>query len=540
MRSRAWVHVVILLAIVALGAVLRLYGLDESRTRSHDQCFYLNGGRTYYTALRILPEVLEAIDQPGRISFKGRSTYPIQVRTAAKPLFVPQIGLMMFIFGPRSGWASLSLAVGFGLIGIALVYFFSRNVLRLGEDTALWSALLLATSSLHIHYSRYGGPFTQAAVFALGALGWHLRSVQGNEGQRNDLAAVACGMFWMIAIMMHYSLIVVFAPFLVGDLAYSLLRDRKKLGSHIVRLWLIASSALVPLVVVELGRAVIRDILGVDLPSYLDELLRQIRMSLAYTRTFGLPVTYLLSQLVSSEGWLLMLFALLGLMALGRCASNRHDRFLLCSFPILFLAAHSLPAYKNAKTVVPLLPILCGLGATGLCTFLRGAASYVTNWNLPIKWMASIGLWHVVAVALVIGISAAGVADRVPPPGSAYDQAMEYVQHLEPSPRIATTWKDAPVIRFLATDKNVFVVGSSQEIEECCGYVISTLTTTRMCDAERLNAATTDRVDPNLEAIWSFEQSNTPIESFQVLDRTGLPVGKEVRIYRVHSKLEGQ
>lgn len=199
-----------LIIILALAIILRVYRLDSVPPSLFGD--ELDVGYQAYSLLKTGQDL-------------SGNTWPILVQSLAEyraPLFIYSDIPFIAVFGLNE-WGVRLAAVFWGVVGISGIYLLVRKLLN--ERLALLSALFLAVSPWHIHYSRAGFEVTMLLAFLIFATYFFLKGLEKKY-------------FLIFAVMLFaltpyiYSTAVVFTPLLLLIMIVIFSKEIKKNKSN--------------------------------------------------------------------------------------------------------------------------------------------------------------------------------------------------------------------------------------------------------------------------------------------------------------------
>lgn len=204
---RVWPRVA-LLAILAVAALLRFYGITRLGLTIWDEGLYAAAGRL--------------------LTFQGFQGFPALRTIAAPPLFSILVGLSQGLFG-RTDWPGIAVSAAAGTLTVYLMYLFGKKVY--GLEAGLLSALFVAVSPYHVIYSRMGLTETTFLLFALLTLFFFTQALDEEGLRAYVLAGIAAGLM----LNTKYSGPLVLAPCLlvgVWHLVTSRLKVRRPISEQ--------------------------------------------------------------------------------------------------------------------------------------------------------------------------------------------------------------------------------------------------------------------------------------------------------------------
>lgn len=211
--------VYLLLMALAVGAVLRLYGLTERGIFDYDEAWYLLEAKSVYDAGTFLTDRLQgegtndALGPAIKGYLRERGTVP---HTSFKPGHVLLVLASLVVFGLHD-YAPFVFSALFGIGTAVLVYFIGCKIGTRRE--ALFAAALLACSASHIPYSRSSYAQADSVFFVtLGVWLW-VRSFELDSIKSVAAAGAALG----FAVTCHYNTALVPACVVTIDLARRLI-----------------------------------------------------------------------------------------------------------------------------------------------------------------------------------------------------------------------------------------------------------------------------------------------------------------------------
>jgi hypothetical protein len=536
----------LLAGILVLGAALRLHGLSESRARTDDECGYLTGGRTYAVAMATLPGLIKdeviakmhgqkhSIHEEFQKIASGRIVN-LEIHSRAKAVFVPQLGAAMALFGATSAWPALAVVIIWALLGVVLVYAFAIHVLGFSRSGALWSAVFLAISPLYVAFSQYVGSFTLTGSLVVVALWLHLgTAVAGSLATREYWLATAAGAAWSLAIMSHYTLCLVVAPFVMVDLLLCLLHKRWD-SSQMLRMWMMVAGGLMPLAVVEGCRLLLRVMTGWPFPAYFSEIWEQGMANLDYISAFKIPLGEVLGPFVNMEGWLFVALLICGAVILVRQVGGSRRGQMFVAFPVIYFLSAIIPSMKDIKIIVPVIPLFCLFAGAAANAIAVALARHIDRiWE---SWRGSVpkaGVYvngGVFAVVLIVS----GVLVQEPfIPGREYDAAVAYIVSRDPQAKIGATRVESHCLRWAALSNEVVNLCLPDEIRDFDGFMVSSLTPAVVKNFKALDLAG-GCIYPDVDAMREYEATHLPCAVFPSTYHGKNPLGvtlpREVRIY---------
>ena len=181
---------IILIAIIVLGAFLRINGLKQQAVIFFDE------GQVAVRALDILALIKDPPQTDQARNYIDTKLFWVLLVAAGRALVA------------NTYLVAKSLSAACGIATILLTYLLARRFYR-DETVALLSALFLAVSSYHVFYCRLALPDAAAAFLALLGFYCYSRALSG----RWTLAALA-GLAFSGALMVHYrsAALLVFFP----------------------------------------------------------------------------------------------------------------------------------------------------------------------------------------------------------------------------------------------------------------------------------------------------------------------------------------
>lgn len=245
-------NILILLAIVIfLGGVLRLYNLSNRGLYYYDEGFYLNGGRTVYSVFLYLMDKLNVRTDKKLTDYISSESGGYL--TGAKPGYYFMIFLAYYVFGIKD-YTILYLSAISGIISIFFVFLIARKLYD--KRIGLFSAMLLAFSSYHIHYSRSGFPAAVSVLFALA--GFYLYIVRYHKitaGLTKAIFAltVASGFLLGYAITLHFNLIFFVTTVIILECIIIALNKKIILRQKIMLGLIFVVSIFIPILLFELS-----------------------------------------------------------------------------------------------------------------------------------------------------------------------------------------------------------------------------------------------------------------------------------------------
>lgn len=186
-----------LAGILFIAVVLRFYNLPQQGIMVGD-----DGG--FIMAARYILWLLQHPDDAYRLADTFHTTPAglIMAQSHRRPGFIMLVVSSLALFGPTSSAGALVSAV-FGFFTVVVVYGITKMLVP--RPSALLATALIATSALHIFYSRVGLSNATAAFFW--ALGLYLWVRFHKNRPRLPGVLFASGLSFGYAITCHYSLV---------------------------------------------------------------------------------------------------------------------------------------------------------------------------------------------------------------------------------------------------------------------------------------------------------------------------------------------
>ncbi len=342
----------LLLAIVALGAALRFYGINFGLpyTYAPDEPALLS------ISLRMLREAdlnPQWFGYPGLMFYLNLFVFLLYFGAGrllgawVSPAELPHIDVITVGVGKLvladEFLLSRSLTALFGTACILLVYLLGK---RLGSkpSVGLVAAVLFAVSPANIASSHLIRPDTFAVFFLLLAMGWIDRAFIKPDSRNYLIAGIGIG----LAAAAKYN---------AGVVAFSLIVAH---GCNFGWRGFLRKEIYLAGVVSAITFLIFNPFAILDLPGFFNGLGLASAAQTSHTGTEGGTIAWYINYLWGTEGWI----AVLALFQMVRTILARDKRgIVLLSFPILYYLFINLFAVRNDRTVMLVIPYLDVLAA---------------------------------------------------------------------------------------------------------------------------------------------------------------------------------
>lgn len=339
----------LLIAILALGAVLRFRGLEMRGLVMWDEAkFALEGIR------------LDSILTAGPLAGKAVGS--------AKPSHALLIALAYLIFGIHD-WSSLLMNAVASLLEIVLLYLLARRLF--GPGVALLAAALLAVSTYDVIYARSALSECDAtAAFLAGVLVWsYATRLRPDEPPRLrfPILPATAGLLLGFAFTINYRLIVYLGVFVAGEVVWHLWREGP--GVTLRRAVPLLVGVLIPpllwqiagIVAADHGMAIFLGDLTQRRQTYLQEVIYQVHEGKQSVVRFE-PMAYI-QWFLAREGWPVFLLMLAGLLYVP---PRRSLAWLMPAAMVLLpYAVYVFAPFVVPRNLVVLIPFACLLASAG-------------------------------------------------------------------------------------------------------------------------------------------------------------------------------
>jgi 4-amino-4-deoxy-L-arabinose transferase-like glycosyltransferase len=214
--------IIALCVVLILAAAARFYNLKNCGISEWDSGMHLNGARSYCAAASYFYKKLlhEPVSSFGEYMVKNGGGYPY----STKPLFYPMAAVFLSVFGEHD-YSLLFLSAIAGILSVFMLYLIGKEIFN--PYAGVVSALMLALSPYHIHYSKSGLSISASILFILLAVYFYIKSLK--PAKRPVFYMGLAGFCLSGAFGCHYNLFW-FAPFFLFIDAADYLLNRRETG----------------------------------------------------------------------------------------------------------------------------------------------------------------------------------------------------------------------------------------------------------------------------------------------------------------------
>jgi hypothetical protein len=386
----------VFVAIVALAAVVRLWGLGGQPVLYFDSGVYLGEGAFLASAAQRATSALFSPGPPGpleRIAFATQDGTDAHPPDIAKPGHAIILAISMLILGKTAlAGALVSALAGIGTVAVT----YALGMHGWGPRVAIPAAILLAISGQHLVYSREPLVEADGLFFATLASFVYLRA----RGQRGLLLA---GILWGVAFACNNRLSYLPAVFFVAELA-----RWPGIAKFVRRGAVVAAGCLTPLALIE-GAYLIAKGIGrltgarVTFLDYAQQLVAFTRMNPPDRVRFDEWPTYFVdTALMDGLGVLALLLLGIGVLAwrLRKPQRSRADLLLAGSLlvPLALYSVYSTGEVRlrHFSLAIPWVMLAAAIGLQWLTSFVRR----YENWTLA----GAVALLTALAVPRIVAL----------------------------------------------------------------------------------------------------------------------------------------
>jgi hypothetical protein len=258
-RKTKWLTVLMLLAIVASGAVFRFHKLHTVEPFLADEAIYVLEARYLYSivesawhSMRLKAEEQKTgEDLWNREKEAERFTEHIEGKPPwfARPGHLYLVCLAMMIFGPDSLIVGPVVSAFFGTLCIPLIFLLGRKFY--GNTAGLLGAAFFSLSGVQVIYSRSGLTEQDSLFFFLLALLFYVND-RAAQPERKWWSLILSGFFIGVSFVVHYRMVTYMVAIAVLELPFWLRWRREELLYALKRAAILLGFASLPLVLTEL------------------------------------------------------------------------------------------------------------------------------------------------------------------------------------------------------------------------------------------------------------------------------------------------
>jgi len=426
--------VLMLLVIVATGAVVRFHNLPAVEPFLADEAIYLLEARYLYSMVESTWKSLQlkaeeqrtGEDLWNREAEAERFTKGIQGKAPwfARPGHLYLVCLAMMIFGPDSVIVGPVVSAFFGTLCIPLIFLLGRKLY--GNTAGLLGAAFFSLSGVQVIYSRSGLTEQDSLFFFLLALLFYVND-RTAQPDRKWWSLILSGFFVGISFVVHYRMVTYMVAVAVLELPFWLRWRREAILYALKRAAILLGFASLPVLLTEIPyyfvMLVVHMFLKAKLPfqTYFEQLVGQaLYLVLAYKDA---PITGVRLENFLTYPYLIWkmegpAFAV-GLVpaALVILRNRKKEDFLLMVLVVVPFLMCTLfnPRARYLSGFIPFLGLMIGLAVQRLCEEDRFVHS---RWPRPVA---------AAAVALILGFGAV-YSYRAAMPKTSYAQSIDFVR----------------------------------------------------------------------------------------------------------------
>ena len=413
---------VALAVVLVLAAGLRLWGITDRGVYDYDEAWYLLEAKTlHYTGDYLLSKVglSDADTSLGLKAYvKQHGTVPM---TSVKPGHTILTFLGMVVVG-TGDYAGLGVSALSGTLTVLLVFLLGRQIG--GTRLGLASALILAVSPLHVHYSR--SMYSQANGVFLATLGAYLWTNYQTKEYTKPWRLLGAGLAIGFAFTCHFNLAYVTVGFIAVEIVYAHLK-RRPIYERITRVGILGFGMAFPAFCFETGGQIAKK-LGLfpkDYPTYIGQFVH--RQSLAEDLVLSTrQIPFWTDRLTTTEGILVAALFIVGTCVL--IAGSRRPSLTevtLIGMALMALAPPSLLVverlYDILRNYAIALPVIALISGTGF-TFIAAECA---------KWRRLDSTLAVVCILIILPTSYGRMGDTLDLRSGYRDASAELVSRLD-------------------------------------------------------------------------------------------------------------